>query len=669
MPAIKRPMRREDLLDFQFVRGFDISPDGQRIVYVREWIDREDNKHYANLWIYDRHKNTHTQFTFGKHSDRAPVFSPNGDRFAFCSARDKQDGIYVMGTEGGAEQSLQKRRGGFGNLSWSPDGSQLLFLFRKAYNAPASESDADVKASEKEPVFRHVKRLFFRLDGDGWRPEDGYHIWRFELADNKAIQVTRGRFDEESPVWSPDGRKIAFITNRRRDPDKDFNYRDIFVCDRSGKREKKLNKPEGPAGALSWSPDGEYLAYMGHDNPTDGWGSTNENLWIIPVSGRKAKNLTRNLDATLYDPTISDLGEAFGAPSAAIWSANSKNLLFGAPKHGAFNLYTVPRRGGSPEPVTSGKWDVQGYRANGSRNSLAMVISDPKSAGDLWTLDIGKKKPSKPVRVTDVNKKLFSGISIGKLESVWFKSGDGTRVQGWILKPPKFNPRKKYPSIVQVHGGPRAQYGWVLFHEMQYLAACGYVVFFCNPRGSQGYGEEFTKAIIGDWGGPDWEDVSAGTDYLCEQKYIDPKRVGITGGSYGGYMTNWAIGHTNRYKAAVTQRSVVNLVSFFGSSDVGYDIKDEFLATPWNNVEELIRMSPLTYVKEMKTPLLIIHSENDLRCAIEQADELFACLKYLGRTVEYVRFPEEPHGLSRGGRPDRRMARLKFISDWFDKYL
>jgi len=204
---------------------------------------------------------------------------------------------------------------------------------------------------------------------------------------------------------------------------------------------------------------------------------------------------------------------------------------------------------------------------------------------------------------------------------------------------------------------------------MQYLAASGYVVFYTNPRGSQGYGEAFTKAIINNWGGPDYEDVMAGTDALCQLPYVDAARVGVTGGSYGGYMTNWIVGHTQRFKAAVTQRSVVNLVSFFGSSDVGYDIRDEFLATPWDKVEELVRMSPLTYVKKIRTPLLILHNENDLRCGIEQAEELFACLRYLGRTVEFVRFPEEPHGLSRMGRPDRRMARLQFIQEWFDRYL
>jgi dipeptidyl aminopeptidase/acylaminoacyl peptidase len=669
MPTAKRAMHREDLLKFQWIRSFDISPDGSRIVYAREWIDAKDNKYYANLWMYDRLRDRHTQFTHGKHKDRSPVFSPGGTQVAFCSSRDKQDGLYLIGTGGGAERAVCRKRGSFGNLSWSPDGTQLLFMYRMPYIEPASDAPEDVKKSEEAPVYRHIKRLWYRLDGDGWRPADGYHIWRYDLVHDQAIQVTHGRYDEEGPVFSPDGKQIAYTTNRRKDPDKDVVFRDIMICDVSGKKERKVAKPDGPASALSYSPDGRYLAYIGHDNPYDAWGATNENLWVVPTAGGKARNLTRKFDTTLSDPCISDMGEAFHGAMPPVWSADSRHLLFTAPRHGSNDIYTIPRAGGSPRLVAGGRWDVQAVRADRRRRVLAMVVSGPKSGGDLWTLELGTGTQAPPTRVTDVNRELFREIQIGLPQQVWFKSYDGTRVHGWILHPPKFNPRRKYPAIVEVHGGPRAMYGWGLFHEMQYLAASGYVVFYTNPRGSQGYGEAFTKAIINNWGGPDYEDVMAGTDALCNLPYVDTARVGVTGGSYGGYMTNWIVGHTQRFKAAVTQRSVVNLVSFFGSSDVGYDIKDEFLATPWEKVEELVRMSPLTYVNKIRTPLLILHNESDLRCGIEQAEELFACLKYLGRTVEFVRFPEEPHGLSRMGRPDRRMARLQFIREWFDRYL
>jgi dipeptidyl aminopeptidase/acylaminoacyl peptidase len=619
--------------------------------------------------MFDRTTGRHTQFTFGKQKDRSPVFSPGGSQIAFLSARDKQDGIYLIRSDGGAEQNVIRRRGGFGNLSFSPDGTELLYVFRSAYNAPADESPEAIEKSRKEPVYRHITRLWYRLDGDGWRPDDGYHVWRYDLVNRREIQVTRGKRDESEPVFSPDGRWIAYSTNLHRDPDKYPQYNEIIICDRNGGRARRIDKPDGPAGAPAFSPDGKHLAYVGHDNPFDAWGATNLNLWVVPTAGGRAKNLTRRLDTSLSDPTISDTGDAFHGPSQAVWSTDSRRLYFTAPGRGSNDLLSISRRGGTPQIEAAGLWDIQGFRADARRRTFVMVVSDPGSPGDLWLYEPAGKRPGRSVQITEINRRLFNEVALGRPQSVWFKSYDGTRVQGWILKPYGFRGGRRYPAIVEVHGGPRAQYGNVFFHEMQYLAARGYVVFYCNPRGSQGYGEAFTKAIVGDWGGKDYEDVMAGTDYLCRLPYVDTKRVGITGGSYGGYMTNWVVGHTHRFKAAVTQRSVVNLISFFGSSDFGYDTQEEFLALPWTKPEELVRMSPITYAHKIRTPLLIIHSENDLRCPIEQAEQLYVWLKYLGRTVEFVRFPEEPHGLSRGGRPDRRLARLQFISGWFDRFL
>jgi dipeptidyl aminopeptidase/acylaminoacyl peptidase len=669
MAAKKRAMTREDLLDFKFMRGLDISPDGTKVVYTLEWIDKKENKYYSNLWVYDCAKDSHTQFTFGNNKDREPRFSPGGGQILFCSSREKQDGIYLISASGGSERNLLKRRGSLGAVSFSSDGANLVFQFRKSHNAPDEETEAKIKESEKAPAYRHITRLFYRLDGDGWRPDDGYHIWRYDLRAEKAIQVTRGKWDEGQPVWAPDGKHIAFITNHHKDPDKYLQYQDIFVCDLNGNGMRKIAKPDGPAEAPAFSPDGKYLAYIGHDNPKDAWGATNLNLWIAPLTGGPAKNLTKKFDTTLTDVTISDMGEHFGS-LAPVWSANGARLYFAAPRHGSNELYSISRSGGKPVLEAGGKFSLIQCRADKRRQTFALAVADPKSSGDLWLFDATGRGQAALRRVSDVNAELFKSIQITSPQEVWFKSYDGTKVHGWIIKPYNFKSGKKYPAIVEVHGGPRAQYGNVLFHEMQHLAAKGYVVFYTNPRGSQGYGEKFTRAIVGDWGGPDYEDVMAGTDFLAKQPYVNPKRIGITGGSYGGYMTNWVVGHTNRFKAAVTQRSVVNLVSFFGSSDIGYDTWDEFSALPWGKTsEELVRMSPSTYVHKIRTPLLILHNENDLRCGIEQAEELYASLKYLGRKVEFVRFPEEPHGLSRMGRPDRRMARLKFIGDWFDKYL
>jgi dipeptidyl aminopeptidase/acylaminoacyl peptidase len=242
-------------------------------------------------------------------------------------------------------------------------------------------------------------------------------------------------------------------------------------------------------------------------------------------------------------------------------------------------------------------------------------------------------------------------------------------VQGWLVLPPNFNPNRKYPSILEIHGGPRVQYGFTFFHEMQYLAGKGYVVFYTNPRGGAGRGETWAASISGGWGELDYKDCMAAADWMEKQLFINKRKMGVTGGSYGGYMTNWMIGHSDRFAAAITQRSVVDLKSFFGSSDIGYDLHREFAGYPWSNAENYEKCSPITYFQNIRTPVLIIHSEQDLRCGIEQAEQMFAMLKMLGKKVEFVRFPEEPHGLSRHGRPDRRIARLEWINKWFARYL
>ena len=272
--------------------------------------------------------------------------------------------------------------------------------------------------------------------------------------------------------------------------------------------------------------------------------------------------------------------------------------------------------------------------------------------------------------MTDFNAALFAELELSSPEYMPYKGADGWPMDGWILKPHDFDPAKQYPLVVEIHGGPHTQYGYGFFHEMQLLTAAGYVVFYTNPRGSCGYGYDFALAVRGAWGEKDSLDIMAGVDALLQKGYIDERRMGVTGGSYGGFMTNWLIGHTDRFKAAVTDRSVVNLASDFGSSDFGWVFADDELeTTPWENLERYMHMSPIHYVKNMHTPLLIIHSEQDLRCNIEQAEQLFATLKYLGREVLFVRFEGQSHGLSRGGHPKLRQERLRHILGWFEKYL
>ncbi|MGH8003143.1 MAG: S9 family peptidase, partial [Limisphaerales bacterium] len=527
------------------------------------------------------------------------------------------------------------------------------------------EGKPDKKAA---PLFRHITRLFHKLDGEGFLPKDGFHLWTFEVGTGKGTQLTFGRFDELSPAFSPDGKWICFVSNRQPDPDRESLLIDLWVIPSGGGRMRKIPTPPGPVWMPAWSLDGKKIAYIGHANPDDAWGVENDHIWVVPADGRReTKDLTAGFDRPCNDSTICDMQEGHGIP-APVWSANGKRLFFMASDSGSTSLYSVPTSGGKVTRILTRPGHLQRFSAAKNAKAAALIFSDFFIPTEIFTLKLSEKA-AQAKQITSISREFLDGIWLTRPEPASFKSFDGTPVGAWIMKPPNFKPNRKYPAIVQIHGGPRAQYGVSFFHEFQLLAARGYVVFFSNPRGSQGYGEAFAGAIVGDWGNLDYKDVMAGTDELVKKPFVDPKRVGVTGGSYGGFMTNWIVGHSNRYKAAITGRSVVNQYSMSGSSDIGHEVYREMKAHIWDEPDKLLRLSPISYVKNVRTPLLILHNEFDLRCPVGQAEELFLSLKYLKRKVEFVRFPEEPHGLSRHGRPDRRLARLGWILKWFDRYL
>jgi len=666
MPKTNRLITAEDLLKFKWVRAVALSPGESKIAYTLEWIDENKQKYWSNLWVVPTSGGAPRRFTTGKVKDRQPVWSPDGKFIAFVSHRDEEDGIYIIPADGGEARKLVSMNGTFGSLSWSPDGRRLLCAFRKNDPVPIGEDGKpDRKAA---PVFRHITRLFYKLDGEGFLPKDGFHIWTFDTASGKGTQLTAGRYEELSPAFSPDGEWICFASNRQPDPDRESLRIDLWVIPSGGGRMRKVSTPPGPVWMPSWSPDGKKIAYIGHDRPDDSWGVANDHIWVAPVNGKGgAKDLTAGFDRPCNDSTICDMQEGHGIP-APVWSADGKRLYFMASDSGSTALYTVPSSGGKVSRILTRPGHLQRFSAAKGAKTAAFVFSDFSIPAEVFTLKLSEK-PAQPRQITSISKEFLEGILLSRPEPASFKSFDGTPVQAWIMKPTHFKPGRKYPAILQIHGGPAVQYGISFFHEFQLLAARGYVIFFSNPRGGQGYGEAFAGAIVGDWGNIDYKDVMAGADELARKPFVDPKRVGVTGGSYGGFMTNWIVGHTNRFRAAVTGRSVVNQYSMSGSSDIGHEVYREMKATIWDDPDKLLRMSPISYVKNVKTPLLILHNEFDLRCPISQGEELFLALKMLKKKVEFVRFPEEPHGLSRHGRPDRRLARLGWMLKWFDRYL
>jgi len=660
-----RSITAQDLFKLRILTSIALSPDEKRIAYTLERMDKKENKYYANLFVYDTVSRQQQQFTHGPYQDSQPVWSPDGKQLTFLSTRDKKLGIYVIPSSGGAEKRVIELEAAVQNLQWTPDGKQLVFCLR--YND--SHYIKDEKKKKKPPVYRHITRLWYRLDGEGYLPKDRFQVYSLDIQSGALRQITKGKRDNLFASVSPNGQWIAYVSNRAKDPDLDNLRHDLFLVPFNGGREKRVPTPPGPIFGTAFSPDSKTVVYIGHDKPDDiGW-VTNFHVWKVGITGRpRAKDLIVGFDRMALDQSITDTSDAhFG--SLLFWSADGKRIYFLSSDMGATNLYYVPSSGGKPTRIFKGKCHIKGLSLNGKTKTAALIYADLNNPGDIMTCPTTYGGETKAVKHTDLNKFLRTEVQLGKTRDVTFKSFDGTEVQGWLLLPPHFKQGRKYPAILEIHGGPQVQYAYTFMHEMQYLAAKGYVIFYTNPRGGAGRGETWVEAIAGGWGDLDYKDCMAAADHLEKQKFINPKKMGVTGGSYGGYMTNWIIGHTNRFAAAVTQRSVVDLKSFVGSSDFGFGFRREFDGWPWTNPENYEKCSPITYFKNVRTPVLIIHSEKDLRCHIEQAEQMFVKLKVLKKKIEMVRFPEEPHGLSRHGRPDRRISRLEWIEKWFNRYL
>jgi dipeptidyl aminopeptidase/acylaminoacyl peptidase len=671
----------EDLYQMKFVSRPRISPDGQRVAYVVTRIDDKKHDYRSALWVAAVDGSGARRFTTETAGTGSPSWSPDGTWLAFVregedpeqpAADEKgkkkygkgKPQIWLIPTDGGEARQLTWMEHGASAPVWSPDSQQLVF------SALVGPSEEETEEGKSLPKVRVIDRLWYRLDGVGFIHDRRSHLFLIDATVGEPQQLTDGDWDDGDAAWSPNGTQLAFVSNHAEDRWK-VPGADVYVMPlEQGKVGELRCLTDGTlsSGSPSWSPDGKTIAFLAAPKLRSAG-----HVYLYTISANAdhgtAANLSKDFEGSCMDWTNSDIGDEHLMPPPA-WSADGNTLYVLASQRGASRIYAIPTSGSGVEPVTltPGEVHVRDFSIDAAQQTLALLLGRTTRPQEVFVRSVALADTIHPA--THVNDAFFDELLLAEPEYIPYAGADGWPIDGWLLKPHDFDPSRKYPLIVEIHGGPQTQYGYGFFHEMQMLVAQGYVVFFTNPRGSCGYGYDFANAVRGAWGEKDSFDILNGVDVVLKRGYIDEQRLGVTGGSYGGFMTNWLIGHTQRFRVAITDRCVTNMASMFGASDIGWDLAEDNLdTTPWENLDKYMHMSPISYVQNIQTPLLIIHSEQDLRCGIEQAEQLFAALKWMGRETKFVRFEGQSHGLSRGGHPKSRLARLHHIKDWFELYL
>ena len=645
-------MRPEDVYELVNAGDPRISPDGSRVAYTVTAVDREANDYASAIWVAPLDGSTEPhRYTSGDKRDATPRWSPDGKWLAFTSTRGEDKApaaLYVLPAEGGEARKLTDLKENVESTVWSPDSTRIAFTARVRDEAYEEEDD-------RKRAPRRFTRVFHKLDSVGWTGDRRKHIFVVGIDGGDATQLTSGDFEHGSLAWSPDGKQIVFDGLRDERWDTALINR-LYVVDAAGGEPEALTGDGGSYESPAFSPDGSRIAFR--MIPEDGTYPHHTQLGVMNADGSGEKLLTTSLDRQCAP--YPDYREP-------IW--DGERLAFTIEDGGNVHLYAVAADGSAdPELLVGGEQAIAGYDL--LDGTLVYTASTHTTMRELY-------KGTDGTQLTNVGQAFTEGRELLEPERFTAVSQDGYEVDAWVVRPPGFEPGTRYPAILTIHGGPFTQYGTGFFDEFQVMASGGYVVLFSNPRGGSGYSEEHARAIRGPagdagpgWGTRDYEDVMAVVDTALEKfDFVDPERLGVIGGSYGGYMTSWIIGHTNRFKTAVSERAVNNLISMFGSSDLFWVFERQFGGTFWDNVDAFLEKSPSAYAKSIETPVLVLHSEQDLRCNIEQGEHLFTLLRLLGKEVEMLRFPAESHELTRAGSPQHRATRFEAVLEWFDRYL
>src|SRR5262245_6844 len=700
----KRFITEKDLFAFTWIADPQISPDGSTVAFVRVTVNEKDNRYESSLYIVptDGSSAPRPSTSAGRPEalegrrltsgirDTGPRWSPDGKQIAFARSIDK-DGkpqpsqIYLLAMDGGEARPITELARGASNPVWSPDGKAIAFNSSTGQEGREGQEGKDAHKSDVQVITKAV----YRANGNPTWVDTDHHAHIFTIKtpadamDKPApTQLTDGEFDEGGMAWAPDGSKIYFLSVRVAEPYYTDADAEIYSVAATGGSITKLTSIDGGIAAISVSPDGKRIAFVGALDGKPVRSYSQPDLFVTDATpGSTPKNLTASYD---YD-IAGGIGGDQAAPRGQnrkpiVWSPDGSSLLVVSAEKGSANLKRVTIATGKIDAITDGLHDVVAFSTTPDGSKIAATLSTQTNIGDIFVLG-GPERAARqtadrragllaPRQITHINNDLFKNITQSEPEEIWYKSFDGRNIQGWILKPPDFDASKKYPLILEIHGGPHSAYGNTYTHEFQWMAAKGYVVLFTNPRGSTSYGQDFGNIIQFRYPGDDYKDLMAGVDEILKKGYVDASRLGVTGGSGGGLLTNWTITQTQRFKAAVAQRDISDWYGFWFTADFTLFQPTWFRKAPWEDPQDFAARSPITHVANVTTPLMLVNGDADYRTPPSDGGEMmFRALKYRKIPTVMVRFPRETHELSRSGEPWHRVERLQHIVGWMDQWL
>jgi dipeptidyl aminopeptidase/acylaminoacyl peptidase len=647
MPPASDRLTLEKYLELETVSNPQLSPDGRQIIYTRGWIDKVNDRRESSVWIMNADGSRNRFLVKGSNA----TWSPTGDRIAYTAEgepRGSQVWVRWMDAEGGASQ-ITRLESGASALRWSPDGRWLAFSMqvedRTSWPIKLPRAPAGARWTETPRI---VERLNYRRDGQGFTDTGYRQLFVVPAGGGTPRQLTAGPWDHNNPRWTPDGRSLLFSGNRADDAEYQWRESDIYAVDVATAAVRQLTTRKGPDNGPVPSPDGKRIAYTGYDWTKNTW--IDQRLYVMNADGSNPRLVSGDWDRS---------------PSNITWKADGSGVYFTAQNEGSQNLYflPIPASGSARvQPVTTGT-HMLSVSAISDTGVAVGTLTAPEKPADVVRFDLAR--PDAITQLTDVNADILAGVTLGKLTEMWYTAPDGLRVQGWYITPPDFNPAKKYPMQLHIHGGPHSMYGVGFNYGWQEHAANGYVILYTNPRGSTGYGSEFGNMIMRAYPSKDYDDLMAGVDALLAKGFVDERNMFVTGCSGGGVLTAWIVGKTDRFAAASANCPVTDWLSFVGTTD-GATWYNNFEKLPWEDPSEHIRRSPLTYVGNVRTPTMLMTGVNDLRTPMPQTEQFYSALKLLKVPTAMIRFNDEAHGTS--SKPSNFMRTQLYLRYWFEKH-